>query len=387
MCHKKRLFKVAACVWAFLLAGALLFPVSAAQEQAPLEEEMERQLEASGADGLYDSLPEDTQRWMEELGVTLPDFDSLNRITPLGAFQTLGSILSGTAVNPLRFGILILGVLLLSSVLGSLLGGDSGRKETVSLCVCAFLITILVPSIWNCLTSACSAIAAACDFSLIYVPVLTALVASGGSVSAAAAYNSMLLGLSQLLSQFAKNFLMPCAGIFMGLGAAGSLNRLFDFSHLTQAVKKIVTVALTFCGTIFTALITTKGAIAKGVDTVALKGAKFVVGSFVPVIGGSMADAVGSIMSGLSVVKNSVGIFSIIAVALILAPIILELLLWILCLNLCAGAAGALGEENPGRLLKGIADGLSLIHTVLIFCLVLFVVSTAIILTIKAEFS
>lgn len=383
---KKRMRNVLLCLCVMLAAVAVLFPASAA-ESTSIGEEIGQQLEASGAAGLYGDLPEETQKLMEELGLTLPDYNKLNQITPLGIFQTITSIITGTAVNPLRIGILILGVLLLSAVLSSLLGGDSRQKEMVSLCVCAFLITVFIPSVWNCLTSACSAIVSVCDFSLVYIPVLTALAASSGSVSAAAAYNAMLLGLSQALSQFAKTFLMPCAGIFIGLGVAGSLNRLFDFSQLTQAIRKVVTLALTFCGTIFTALITTKGAIAKGVDTVALKGAKFVVGAFVPVVGSSMSDAVGSIMSGLSVVKNSVGIFSIIAVALILAPIVIEMLLWILCLNLCAGAAGVLGEDNPGKLLKGIADGLSLINTVLIFCLILFVVSTAIILTIKAEFS
>lgn len=372
-----------------LLSLILLAPTVSAEDSSPetvLESEMEEQLEASGADELYDMLPEDSQRIMDELGVTLPDINQLNQISPLGVFQTLTSIITGTAVNPLRGGILIIGILLLSAALGSLIGDTAGRQELLTLCVSAFLITALIPSIWNCLSAACSAIVAACDFSLIYIPVLTALAAANGSVSASAAYSALTLGMTEVMSQFAKNFLMPCAGIFIGINVAGNIGGGFDFSGLTQAIKKTATISLAFCGTVFTALITTKGVIAKGVDTVALKGAKFVVGSFVPVIGGSMSDALGSIMSGLSIVKNSVGIFSILAIAAILGPIVIELLLWILCLNLCAGVADALGEGNVGKLISGIADGLSLIHTVLLFCLILLVVSTSVILTVKAEF-
>lgn len=386
MMKRKRILKAAGLALALLCLFPFILPASAEETEDPVAGEMEEQLEASGADGLYDLLPEQTQEILKDMGVTMPDINQLNQISPLGVFQSLADVIGGMAVNPLRVGVLIAGILFLSAMLGSLFDGGGRQREIFTLCISAFLIVVLIPPVWNCLSAACSAIVAVCDFSLVYVPILTALAASSGSVSASAAYNAMVLGLAQVMSQFSKRFLMPCAGIFIGLGVAGSVSKVFDFSQITQAVRKAVTVCLAFCGTVFTALITTRGAVAHGVDTLALKGAKFVVGSFVPVIGGSVSDAVGSIMSGLSVVKSSVGIFSIIAVALILAPIVIELLLWMLCLHLCAGLAGALGEDGSGKLLRGIADGLSLINTVLIFCLILFIVSTAVILTIRAEF-
>ncbi len=367
-----------------------LAPIAFAAEDSDsadvLESEMQAQLESVGADELYELLPDDSKQLLEELGVTMPDIGQLNQVTPLNVFQSLGALLSGTAVNPLRGGILILGVLLLAAVLGSLLGDEPGRQGMLTLCVGAFLAATLAPYLWNCLSTARAAIIAACDFSLAYVPVLTALAAANGSISASLSYSAMTLGLAEVMAQFSKRFLLPCTGIFIGVNMAANISGSLDFSALTQAVKKTVTVALAFCGTVFTGLITAKGVLAKGVDTVALKGAKFVVGSFVPVIGGSVSDALGSIMSGLSIVKNSVGIFAILAIAAILGPALVELLLWNLCLNLCAGVAGALGEERAGKLLKGISDGLALLHIILIFSLILLVISTAVILTVKAEF-
>lgn len=384
MKKKERVWSVlTALVLLVLLAG--LCGVSAQERETDLTEEMEEQLEASGADGLYDLLPEESQALLEEMGVTMPDITQLNQISPLGVFQSLADLIAGTAVSPLRVGVLIAGVLFLSAMLGSLFSGSGRQREIFTLSISAFMIVVLVPPVWNCLTAACSAIAAVCDFSLAYVPILTALAAAGGSVTASTSYNAMVLGLSQVLSQFSNHFLMPCAGIFIGMSVSGAVGNVFDFSRITQAVRKAVTVCLAFCATVFTALITTRGAVARGVDTLALKGAKFVVGAFVPVIGGSVSDAVGSILSGLSVVRSTVGIFSILAVAAILAPIVIELLLWMLCLHLCAGLAGALGEEGSSKLLRGIADGLSLVNTVLLFCLILFIVATAVILAIRAE--
>lgn len=386
---KKRVCKCGAivllCCCLFALAP-IAFAVENSGSNDVLESEMEAQLEAAGADELYELLPDESKRLLRELGVTMPDIGQLNQITPLSIFQSLGAVLAGTAVNPLRGGILILGVLLLSAVLGSLLGDESGRQGMLTLCVGAFLAATLAPYLWNCLSTARAAIVTACDFSLAYIPVLTALAAANGSVSASLSYSAMTLGLAEVMAQFSKRFLLPCTGIFIGVNMAGNIGGGLDFSSLTQAVKKTVTVALAFCGTVFTALITAKGVLAKGVDTVALKGAKFMVGSFVPIIGGSVSDALGSIMSGLGIVRNSVGIFAILAIAAILGPAIVELLLWNLCLNLCAGVAGALGEDSAGKLLKGISDGLSLLHIILIFCLILLVISTAVILAVKAEF-
>lgn len=72
----------------------------------------------------------------------------------------------------------------------------------------------------------------------------------------------------------------------------------------------------------FVGLLSIKGLLAGAADSAVAKGAKFLIGSFVPVVGGAVSDALGSIVSSLSLVRGATGAFGILAVLLIALPVL-----------------------------------------------------------------
>jgi stage III sporulation protein AE len=70
---------------------------------------------------------------------------------------------------------------------------------------------------------------------------------------------------------------------------------------------------------IVTAVLSIKGILSNIADTVAVKGTKLLVSSVVPIIGGSVSDAYASVVNSLLLLRSSVGIFGIVAIAVILA--------------------------------------------------------------------
>lgn len=384
--YKKAALFLAICILAIFTAGPAAYAQESPQEaQGISAEELREQVEASGASELFASLPEDIQALMQQSGVTYPDFDTIYNISPKQLITMLTDLVGGKVQNPLRAGVGILGVLFLFAILQAVGFDNEKLKSHFSLCAALFIILVMLPSLSRCISGACSAIEAGSNFMFAFLPVLTAIIAAKGNPAAALSYNSFIFVLCEALAQFSKMFLAPFAGIFLGLNMICPLSKTFDFSKISDLIKKTITVILGLGATIFTGLLTTKGVLAKGIDTVAMKSAKFVMGAFVPVIGGSLGDAFGSIMSGLSIVKNTVGIFGILAVVLIHAPVLVELLLWLLCLHLCAACAEALGQGDLAKLLKGIGSGISILNILVIFDLVMLVVSTAIMLMIKAD--
>ena len=107
MMKRKRILKALGLALALLCLFPFIFSASAEETEDPISREMEEQLEASGANGLYDLLPEQTQEILKDMGVTMPDINQLNQISPLGVFQSLADVIGGMAVNPLRVGVLI----------------------------------------------------------------------------------------------------------------------------------------------------------------------------------------------------------------------------------------------------------------------------------------
>ncbi|HCC35604.1 MAG TPA: hypothetical protein DEQ02_08230 [Ruminococcaceae bacterium] len=130
--------------------------------------------------------------------------------------------------------------------------------------------------------------------------------------------------------------------------------------------------------TVFVGLLGVQTAINSAADSTANKAAKFFVGAFVPVVGSSIGDALSSVQGCMSILKSSVGIYAVISVAVMLIPVVLEILLYKLCIFGCGAVADLFELKNISNLLKAVGSALSLILAVIICCLVLFIVSLAI---------
>lgn len=365
---------------AFLLLLIGTVPVCAVQEDTA-----QAQLEASGAAELFEELPEDTQSLFEELGIDEIDFSELFQTSPRALAEMFLDMVRGKLENPLHAALQILGVLILLAVLEAFLGGDSSRIGQAEALVSAlFFSIVLLPHVMACLSHTCAAIRLNSDFMLGFIPVYAAVVSASGNPALALSSQTLLFGLAQGIAQFSDRFLKPAIGIFLAVNVAGSLTPAFDFSSISNTIKKTVTVTLGFLATIFTGLLSMKGILAGTADSAASKGAKFLIGSFVPVVGGAVSDALGSIVSSLRLVRGAVGAFGILAVFLMALPVFAELLLWLLALNLCAVGAELFAQQRAAVLLRGVASALVILGVILLFNTVLFILATALMLSIKS---
>ena len=103
-----------------LLLLPVLLVLPAAAEEADTEQIYDEQLEASGADELIDMLPEETRRFMEELGITSLQPEGLTGLAPQNVLESLLGLLGEQAGTPLAACGVVLGIVLLCSVALSL---------------------------------------------------------------------------------------------------------------------------------------------------------------------------------------------------------------------------------------------------------------------------
>ena len=112
----------------------------------------------------------------------------------------------------------------------------------------------------------------------------------------------------------------------------------FDFYGFTasfsSAFKKIYVFFMSLVGTVFSGIITIKGVLSDGADTVTARSIRFVVGRSLPVVGGTVSETYSALISSLGIIKNTVGVFGIITVIVTVLPTLMELLAWILVLDI-----------------------------------------------------
>ena len=118
-------------------------------------------------------------------------------------------------------------------------------------------------------------------------------------------------------------------------------------------------------------------------DSFSMKTAKFALGSFIPLVGNALADAVGTVAGSMNVIKNTCGTMGILVMILLLLPSILQLILQRAAVGAAQVTAELLGCEKEGRLLAEIQGVFGYILAVTALAAVLFVFIMALIIRVR----
>lgn len=373
----------------YLLLFAFALPVSAENadeysaynsESKQYQEYYQEQVEASGADQLTSALDDQTIDLLEQLGINGMDFDNLLKVSPQSLLDLFLKIITGQIQNPLKMFAAVLSIILICAMMECFKVSFSEKSlgGLFSLVSTVLIGLIIVIPMMNCISHVCSAITLSSNFMLIFVPVITVLLAASGKPVTASGLNLIIFTAAELISRFSSSLLVPLLCIYLAFSIVGVLSPDINLSGLSDILKKSVNFILGLFSTVFVSLISLQGLLGQSADTVATRTTKFLLGSFVPVVGGAIGDTITTVQSCVGLTKNTVGAFGLIAALLIYIPVVAELIVWILCVQACSAGAALFGLKTAGDLLKAIYYTLSLLLSILLFCAVLLIISTGI---------
>ena len=356
-------------------------PVFAAEKQ---EDYYNQQLKQSGAEDLPDHLPNDTRKALENLGVDGTNWKNITSITPENLFQQIISIIGGNTTEPLKAAVSVLAVMLLCALLNGLklsfgerpMGGIIGMIGT--LCVC----TIVVQPIVYCIANAAEVIKAAAGFLLACVPVLVGIMVAAGQPVAAGSYNLLMVAAGNVISLVSANVLVPMLNIFLALSIVAAVSPGINLNGLCDAFSKAVKWVMGFCMTVFTALLTMHGIVSTALDSTGSKTAKFLVSSFVPVVGNALGEALHAINGCVKMLKSGVSAFGLLAGIFIFLPIIIQCITWLITINICAGISGIFDQKEITGVLKAVVTVLETMLSLILCCMAILTVSTVVMLVI-----
>ncbi|NLJ31731.1 MAG: stage III sporulation protein AE [Clostridiales bacterium] len=375
------------CFFVFVLfLAAFSPPARAAQKdiQQQQQEYYSRQLQQSGAEDLPDKLPDDARKSLEALGVEGSDWQSITSITPQGMFQQIISVLGGNVSDPLKASVSVIAVMLLCALLNGMklsfgeksLGGVIGMVGT--LCIC----TVVIQPVVACISGAAQVIQAAAGFLLACVPVLVGIMIAAGQPASAGSYNLLMTAAGNVISLVSASVLVPLMNIFLALSIVAAVSPGINLNGLCGAINKTVKWILGLMMTVFSGLLTMHSIVAAAVDSASAKAAKFVVSSIVPVIGSALGEAVNTITGCVKVLKAGVSAFGLLAGIFIFLPIIVQCVLWLLTMNLCAGIGSVFDQKEITAVLKAVVTVLETLLALVLCCMTVLTVSTVIMLMI-----
>ena len=333
---------------------------------------------------IYNILDSETQELLKDIGADKADFDSMFSVTPQKVWSLTKKLVTGSIEAPTRSAVRLTVVIILIAIFESIIPDDEKMKNIIGTVGTLMCVISVISPLSTAISSAVSSIAVSEKFMLALIPVLAAVITVTGNPTLAASFQSIAFTAAQVISGASSTYIVPIVGAVTALDITGSIIPSFNLGGITSLIKKTVTAVLTFVSTLFVSFLGIKGALANAADTVASRGIKLVISSAVPVVGGALSEAYSGIIGSLVLVKSTIGIFGIAAIALINLPSCIQLLFWIFALKFSAAVGELFNQKSIAELLRALASSMTLLNVVLLFNAVLFIISTALILVIKA---
>ena len=215
-----------------------------------------------------------------------------------------------------------------------------------------------------------------CDYGKLLCPVLTtALAAQGGLTTSAALYTGTIVFIT-LLSILVSQWLIPLVYIFLLFSMAGSAIGEGFFRNLADGVKHLLTWLLKTLLIVFTTYMSVTGVVSGTTDAAALKTAKVTLSSVVPVVGGILSDASESVLVSMGILKNTAGIYGILAVlALFMGPFV-KVGVQYLLLKGSAALCSLFGDKRISSLIGDFSTAMGLLVAMVAAGCVLILIST-----------
>ncbi len=344
-----------------LLLFFLLFltlPVSAAEDVGIDTDILERELPEEADELMPEtSLQDGPELWIGVKSVLLR-----------ALAKTDGNLKSGLRLCAILIGLVTLcSVADMSSV--SKYGGAVSAAGALGICA-AF-----VGSFHSMVTMAQDTIRTLSDYCACLLPVLASAAAMSGSWNAAMALHAGTALLSELFMQLICKLLIPCVFFYLAVATAEAALSSDALKELRELIGWLISKSLRIMVYIFLAFLSITGVIGGAADAVAVKTTKAAMSGMVPVVGGIISDASETLLAGASLLKNSIGVFGMLAILSICILPFLKVGIHYLLLKATAAISGTVGLKPHVALLKNFSTAMGYLLAMCGTCGLLLLIS------------
>ena len=160
-------------------------------------------------------------------------------------------------------------------------------------------------------------------YGKLLLPVMATALAAQGAPSSSAALYAGTACLNAILSSIVTAVLIPMIYIYLVLSAAGNTIEEDLLKKAKAFIKWSLTWILKIVLYVFTGYMSITGVVTGSIDAAAIKATKITLSGVVPVVGGIISDASEAMLVSAGVMKNSAGIYGILAlISILIGPFI-----------------------------------------------------------------
>ncbi len=218
----------------------------------------------------------------------------------------------------------LLGTLIMLTIFSALLQSlqSAFSKSSVSKIADAVVYMVLIifalNSFYVVMTYARETIQTMVDFILALLPILLALIATGGGV-VSIFFHPIIIFLMNTSGLLMNYIVLPLLLLATILSIVSTMSDQYKVTKLSKLLQNVSVGIIGIFLTIFSGVLSVQGTATAVADGIAVKTAKFVTGNFIPVVGRMFTEAADTVISASGLLKNTVGIIGLVILCLIVA--------------------------------------------------------------------
>ncbi len=278
-----------------------------------------------------------------------------------------------------------MGKLLVLAVLSAFLKNLQGSFESQGVAwitqgvVLLAMIGLILPGFTAAVNLARTVIQGMVDFILALIPLLLVLLSSLGSISAASLFHPLIIFSVHFFSSVINNVIFPLILFSAALALVNHFSPDLRLGKLADFFKDLSVWGLGLLMTLFVGIITLQGVAGTVTDAITLRTAKFLTGTFVPVVGKMLADSIETVASGSLLLKNGAGIAALVVLAVTIIFPLVKLFALVLIYKASAALVQVVGETSMGECLNTMGNCYTLVMASLVGVSLMFFLAIVII--------
>ena len=332
---------------------------------------------------LYDSLSQEVKDDLKSISADTSDLSKLNEVSFDSVMNLIFEKVSENSKGPLSASAVVIAIILLNSLIESYTDSlrYSSTKEVLgvisTLCVTSTLVVPVIDLLSDCI----STVKDASNFMLLYIPVMVSILAFSGHAVSSASYYSFMVLACEGVSRISSDVVSPLLNVYLSFCVSSSITEKVNLIGFCELLSKIIKWLISFTMTVFSALMTIRGLIATAYDSVTARAVRFTMSSFIPVVGAALAESYKTIQGSINLLRTGAGVFVILAICVVFLPIIVRCLVWMFSLNLCKSIGEVVGCSAPIGMLGSVSSVISMVFAITICIMAVFIISTALLIT------
>ena len=285
-------------------------------------------------DSAMDLMPEETDSFWE--GVWEIVKKSMPQVMP-SLSECLGICVS------------LFAIVLLLCVLQTLPGSSKWTADVAGACACGILLLKSSNALVNLGAETVRSIS---EYGKALLPVMTAMLAGGGGLTASGALYGGTVFFDALLGAVCSGVLIPMIHIFLCLAVVKAALGESSLEKLADFMKWLMTWSLKIILYVFTGYMSITGVISGAADAAAVKAAKLTISGMVPVVGGILSDASETILVSAGVIRSAAGIYGLLAAVSVCIQPFLRIGVQYLLLKITGAVSSVFGKNQWIGLIK-----------------------------------